>query len=85
MTDYMQNERHACHDCGHDTDALGEYYMLNDELWSDAIAGDYAHMLCIGCLEARFGRRLAPMDFNGAPVNAPYGKSLRLRSRMTRN
>lgn len=82
MTDYMQNERHACHDCGHDTDALGEYYMIDDDLWCDAIAGDWAHMLCVGCVEHRLGRRLAADDFTHAPVNGEYGKSLRLKQRL---
>jgi hypothetical protein len=53
--------------------------MVHDRLWAAAgLDPDALHMdgdgdyLCIGCLEARIGRRLGPGDFTGAPVNDPH-------------
>jgi hypothetical protein len=51
-----------------------EYYLVRDEVWAAAsgpaitgpVTGPHAsaaHWLCIGCLEARLGRRLEPGDF----------------------
>ena len=37
-------------------------------LWPQANP-DYDGMLCVGCLEARLGRRLTPSDFTGVPLN----------------
>lgn len=70
-----------CADCGVDTapclgvDGCGctggegkwEWYMVRDGLWERVAAG--ARFLCVGCLEARLGRRLWPGDFAAYPVN----------------
>lgn len=78
---------HPCADCGTDTDPLSpdsaEYYMIHDKLWRKAGMGKLGY-LCIGCLEARLGRRLRPKDFTSAPVNSPDWPrhSERLRSRL---
>lgn len=56
-----------CADCGIDTDAIGEYYMVLDPLWEQVDAGE-GH-LCIGCLEHRLGRALSASDFSDAAVN----------------
>lgn len=56
----------ACDDCGGST--AGEYFMLHDDLW-ESVAGGYEGHLCIGCTEARLGRRLTPDDFTDAAVN----------------
>lgn len=73
-----------CVDCRVDTDALDEYYMVHDELWEAAGVPRDGGMLCVGCLEARLGRRLEARDFTGAPVNDPgeYHMSPRLLSRL---
>ena len=54
--------KHIC-DCGTDTtpSAGWEYYMVHDAVWS--LAGMKDGFLCIGCLEARIGRKLEPRDF----------------------
>jgi hypothetical protein len=64
--------RSPCMDCGIDTMpgrkkavAAGrcDYYMVHDEIWEQAGAGDDAN-LCVGCLEQRLGRKLTTDDFN---------------------
>lgn len=45
--------------------------MVNDELWQHATAGETVAYLCVGCLEARIGRRLCPDDFPTVPINRP--------------
>jgi hypothetical protein len=72
--------RELCLDCGVDTIATGEYYMVRQELWT-AAAGDDG-MLCVGCLEQRLGCRLGPGDFTDVPLNCFAGKSARLRARL---
>jgi hypothetical protein len=62
-----------CIDCGCDTvkrrRGRNEYYMVRDDVWTSARMQD--GMLCIGCLEARLGRRLMAHDFIDAPINDP--------------
>lgn len=81
MTPYEQACEEAimflCRDCGVDTNHIDEYYMVDFALWDEHGAGD--GMLCIGCLEARIGRRLTPDDFIDAPINRgvfPYSERL---------
>lgn len=73
-----------CLDCGASTaeDGLNEYYMVQAAVWHAANPGRKG-MLCIGCLEARLGRRLTPEDFTSAPINSiKEWHSERLRSRI---
>jgi len=83
MTNYSDTR---CWDCGRETSHLktdfGEWYMVWDSVWRLA-DGNSVDFLCIGCLEARLGRKLVPLDFNDAPLNRMrgYGRSLRLRLR----
>ena len=85
---------HCC-DCGAGTITLGEWYMVNPDLWKRAWAGRRKphhgklpgqEILCIGCLEHRIGRMLCRADFPEAPVNDPneYWQSKRLRDRLAR-
>jgi hypothetical protein len=60
--------RELCLDCGVDTVAIGEYYVVRDEVWAQA-AKPLDGMLCIGCLEGRLGCRLEPGDFDDFPLN----------------
>jgi dissimilatory sulfite reductase (desulfoviridin) alpha/beta subunit len=70
-----------CRDCGVDTFAIREYFMVHDELW-DSLVPERVGYLCIGCLEECIGRRLVPADFTHAPINAPApGDSDRLTDR----
>lgn len=79
-----------CMDCGVDTDASDEDYMVLDELWRTAHPTE-AGRLCAGCLEARLGRRLRRADFpryvlsafDAAPVEMPVSDRLKDRLRLT--
>ena len=84
-----QRPRYDCADCGVHTITIGEYYRLDDALWTmiAPLVGQPWSMLCIGCVEGRLGRRLVPADFPVVPCNDPSrsGMSVRLRARITGN
>jgi hypothetical protein len=46
-----------------------EVYAVRNSVWKKAGMGPYDGCLCIGCLEARLGRRLKPKDFPDEPLN----------------
>jgi hypothetical protein len=74
-----------CMDCGTDTDAINENYMVVDDLWRAAVPTE-AGMLCIGCLEKRLARRLQRNDFakfciSAAAKGMPVSKRLKARLR----
>jgi site-specific DNA recombinase len=79
-----QLNRFLCLDCGADTSAIGEYYMLRDTVWK-SINSQGEGMLCLDCAEKRLGRTLTPADFMPAEVNEFGDKSDRLLSRMQGN
>jgi hypothetical protein len=75
-----------CRDCGRETDGRSgrkEYYMVKSWVWRRTGLGYYGGALCIGCLEARLGRRLRPQDFNRVTFGWMGEHSARLRSRLT--
>lgn len=75
-----------CADCGVDTDDIHEFYMVNDELWLQAVPiqkENESRVLCVGCLERRIGRQLTSKDFTDAPVNRNDIYSSRLYKRLT--
>lgn len=61
-------EGFECLDCQVNTSEIGEYYMVWDEVWYQAVP-DGKGMLCFSCLETRIGRSLTIQDFTGAPIN----------------
>jgi hypothetical protein len=73
-----------CLDCGVDTDAIAEYYMVHDSIWEQAHP-DLRGQLCIGCLELRLGRTLLASDFTDQSINTnpEFKRSPRLISRRT--
>jgi hypothetical protein len=72
-----------CRDCGVDVFDPNEYYMLLDSVWAQTGVEFLGGMLCVGCVEARLGRRLEPGDFSAAPINWPRpGLSARLLDRL---
>lgn len=74
----------ACMDCGVDTMARDEYYMLKDAIWR-SINPLGLGMLCLQCAEDRLGRRLHRGDFSAAPVNQLFAsRCLELASRLKR-
>ena len=81
-----------CADCGVGTIVLRENYMVKGQIWQRAWAGRLKRwheapgqtVLCVGCFEARIGRRLRAADFENAPVNDPkrHTMSERLTARL---
>ena len=61
-------ENFICLDCGVNTALNNEYYMLEKEVWQEAVP-DLWGMLCLNCVELRLGRQLWPEDFMEAPLN----------------
>jgi hypothetical protein len=75
----------SCMDCGVNTIARDEYYMLKDAVWR-TINPLVLGMLCLKCAEDRLGRPLCRADFSSAPVNQRFAHScaalaVRLRRR----
>jgi hypothetical protein len=60
--------RAYCADCGLDTLASGEFYMLRDAVWLEANP-EGVDYLCFGCVRRRLGRELRQSDFAPAPFN----------------
>jgi hypothetical protein len=84
LTERALARRFLCLGCGVDTGLIDEYYVVTKEVWLSANRYDHG-MLCIGCLEKRLGRKLAPDDFIDCPVNMDHArcpKSARLLSRL---
>lgn len=78
-------KRFLCRDCGICTHEINEYYMVLNEVWLESGLKKYDGMLCIGCLEARLGRKLEHKDFISCRINVEYEKmSPRLLDRVTR-
>jgi len=78
-----------CLDCGADTLALGEWYLVNNDVWAEAMGAPpdvrFAPrgFLCIEHLEARLGRRLTAVDFTDVPINRRHERhSARLQARL---
>lgn len=81
------SDQAPCRDCGASTaprDSAGdimdftwEWYVVWPRVWRKAVpdAGEIDYggggYLCVGCLEARLGRRLRPGDFADVPANLP--------------
>src|SRR5262249_12462754 len=70
-----------CHDCGNDFDEYS--YVVHDVVWDASGLSKDGALLCVGCLEARIGRRLCRDDFTDAPINHfTDSQSLRLQDRI---
>lgn len=74
----------SCKDCGFDTMAGNEYYMVKDEVW--AAAGMTRGFLCVGCLEARVGTLSSEHFRMDLPINAwsLFKRSERLQTALSR-
>jgi hypothetical protein len=77
-----------CADCGMHTSAKGEWYLLRNEIWEQAWPGTASdqvgegHFLCIGCVEARLGRKLTRADFDHPERWPSWRLSKRLQDRL---
>jgi hypothetical protein len=59
-----------CIDCRTDVAAIGQFYMLHDDIWVSRLKLNWHDNLCVGCLEARLGRKVRLADFDmGWPCN----------------
>src|SRR5262249_1672731 len=59
-----------CDDCGFHIVAGGEYCMINPNIWEKKLGLGWSDNLCIGCIEARLGRKLRVWrDFASLPQN----------------
>jgi hypothetical protein len=72
-----------CNDCGVNVLKIGEYYMLKGELWEKRLKLGWDDNLCIGCLEARLGRKVTIGDMAFLPAYRwMYPRSDRLTARI---
>ena len=53
--------RHRCLDCGVNVIEIGDYCMVQSEIWRDQFGLGWDDNLCIACIEKRLGRRLTPV------------------------
>lgn len=71
-----------CGDCCQETHPY-EWYMVEDEVWRQAMIHGHVAFLCVACLEIRIKRRLTVYDFKLVPLNfQSCCRSERLTSRM---
>lgn len=69
-----------CRDCSARVREIGERYVVHDKVWPIEPDGG---VLCVGCIEARIGRRLLPEDFTDCAGNRGYWpRSQRLDDRL---
>ena len=83
---YEERKKRAkpiCNDCGVNALKIGEYYMLKGELWEKKLKLGWDDNLCIGCLEARLGRKVTIGDMAHLPAYSwMYPQSDRLTARI---
>lgn len=60
-----------CEDCSINCIKTGNYYMVQDEVWQEAMPKKDGQ-LCIRCLERRLGRWLVATDFKNIPLNQRF-------------
>lgn len=80
-----------CADCKVDTQLIGEYYMLKNEVWKMIVKKNEKCMLCIGCVEERLAKKFGKPSmltfsaFLHCPLNCQplIYRSHRLVQRMT--
>jgi hypothetical protein len=69
---------YGCSDCGVNVVTIGEFYMLNPDIWGGQLQLGWDDNLCIGCLERRLGRKVSLYDMCSFP-NEPWMKPLSIR------
>jgi len=76
---FSEDGRFLCYDCNVDTSYSGDYYMVHDALWKQAMPNEYG-MLCMRCLEHRIGRKLCSDDFTDCNANHVSQKVQHIRA-----
>jgi hypothetical protein len=64
-----------CNDCSVNVVTAGEFYMLKPQIWEGRLGLGWNDDLCIGCLEARLGRKVCFADMGGFPQD-PWMKPI---------
>ena len=70
--------RYRCNDCGVNVVTAGEFYMLHLSIWEDQLGLGWNDNICIGCLEARLGRKVCFDDMMTFP-EYPWMKPMSIR------
>jgi hypothetical protein len=82
-TERRHIQQYDCNDCKINTVRCGEFYMLKQDLWEKKLKLGLNDNLCVGCLEARLGRRLTIGDMQFLPTYRwQYPQSDRLIDRI---
>ena len=79
LSNEQYRKMYACSDCGMNTSAMDNYYMVHNSLWDKY--GVKHKILCFTCLEKRMGRKLKYSDFTDAPINIICNYVQRLKRR----
>ena len=79
-----QIARHVCLDCGRNVIEIGDYTMIDNDIWKGQLKLGWDDNLCIECVETRLGRELTRDDLCGGltPGVEGYPKSERLMTRI---
>jgi hypothetical protein len=67
--------RHKCIACSVNVIEIGDYSMLQPDLWKQQLGLIWTDNLCIKCIETRLGRRLSFVDFCTVVTVAGYSPS----------
>jgi ferredoxin len=60
-------DRHTCNDCGVNVIRIGDYCLIEQEIWKDQQHLKWTDNLCISCVEKRLGRKTTWADFYFLP------------------
>ena len=80
--------RHKCVGCGVNVIKIGDYCMINPDIWERKLHLEWHDNMCIACIEARLGRKLKPLffgDFIGCPAVDGFPRSDVLNDRLFGN
>ena len=64
---YRATASYRCDDCGFNTLRGGEFTLIDHWIWEKELKLGWEDNLCIGCIEARLGRRISIADMGGFP------------------
>lgn len=67
--------RHKCLDCGVNVIKIGDYCMLQPDLWQRKLHLKWTDNMCIACVEVRIGRKLNVRDFLTFPSVEGFARS----------
>lgn len=74
--------QHTCISCGVNIVEIGDYCMLNPDIWDRKLRLQWTDNMCIACIEKRLGRKLRLGDFSNMPMIEGFPMSDVLRDRL---